>query len=131
MRWQLSGEYVLFITLGLLAILCFALYHIRRYRRELGELQSRFQEQAERRRKADKQREEFCQQLGHDLDEGCLCRRCLIEHHDWEVIETEEHWVETEPGALYLSADFQPTGHYETSERVRCRRCHKVTTRSG
>jgi uncharacterized paraquat-inducible protein A len=116
---QFLEDNALLIIAALLAVLLSALYRIRRHHRDFTKLQ----EELEMHGKEELQRQGYCQQLGHDLDEECLCRRCLTRQHDPEVIDVKEEWVEEDPGALYLSSDFQPTGHHEKVEIARCKRC--------
>lgn len=63
----------------------------------------------------------YCKQLGHDLNEKCLCRRCRKRVHNYvEVKNTRE---EEDPGALYLDSNFQPYTYYVIEEYLKCTRC--------
>lgn len=88
-------------------------------------------------------RRAFCATVGHDLDEACLCRRCLATRHDYVTIHTQSTALfsrlvnpDADPGALWLDSNFQPDydyGRTETLYRVerdcRCARCgHDLRT---
>jgi hypothetical protein len=65
----------------------------------------------------------ICKQVGHDLDDQCLCRRCLMHFHDWEWV-VDGYGTYEDPGALHLDSNFQPsTVTYEKGRHVVCRRC--------
>lgn len=112
----------LLAVVAIVAISLLTWYFLQWYRRVMTKMRTQ-QEEIEKYLKQDLQRQDYCKHLGHDLDEHCYCRRCLMSQHDWKVAGYEEYWVEDDPGALYLSSDFQPTGHHEKRERLTCARC--------
>lgn len=121
------SSYLVLTFVALLALGVLTWYHFRRYKRILLKVRGQQEQIANYERRED-QRQDYCSKLGHDLDERCFCRRCLTSQHTLESIGVEEYWVEDDPGALYLSSDFQPTGHYEKSEKYACTRCPYRTT---
>jgi hypothetical protein len=122
---QFMRSSLLFTFIAIFAVSLLAWYVIQRYSRVMTKMR-RQQEEIGQYQKQDLKRRDYCKRLGHDLDEHCYCRRCLMSQHDWKVIGYEEYWVEDDPGALYLSSDFQPTGHYEKREQSSCTRCGRT-----
>jgi hypothetical protein len=120
---HISPEVALPTFLALLVSIGVLLRLLRARARELAELRRAYERASKARDWEDETRRQYCNELGHDLDARCRCRRCLVTHHDGEEVGVEQTWVEDDPGALYLDSNFQPDGHYETSRRYRCRRC--------
>lgn len=85
----------------------------------------------------ERQEKASCRALGHILDASCLCSRCRLPLHEYQLISTNERCVgrglanpRADPGALYLDGDFQPDHDYgliqslyEIEQRYRCARC--------
>lgn len=121
--------------IGAAALLCAALLYIRALRVRVRE-QSRALADAGRR---DRLRADYCAALGHHLDAACLCTRCLVAQHAYEVVDTKERTLRQElvnpnadPGALYLDSNFQPDYDYGLTQTVyerlmshRCARCSR------
>lgn len=83
------------------------------------------------------QRSAYCAAVGHDLDDACLCRRCLTTSHELVTIDTQRTELysrlvnpDADPGALWLDSNFQPDYDYGRTETLyevetnsRCARC--------
>ena len=121
---------------GLGLAVCVLAYYTRIMRGRLGKKDRLIAEYAHR----EAERARFCAAYGHHIDEMCRCTRCLTEQHAYELIDTQRSCRGSElvnpnadPGALYLSADFQPDADYGKTQTVyrvertyRCARCAKV-----
>jgi hypothetical protein len=119
--------------MGLFAALGAAALYIRTLRVRGRELERAVRELRNR----DETRTAYCLAFGHQLDETCRCTRCLTEQHAYEEIDSHRTCLRSElvnpdadPGALYLSADFQPDHDYGKTQTVyrveqtdRCARC--------
>ena len=121
------------LFVGLVAVLAAAVSYIRVLRAR-GREQDREVQQL---RKREQTRAAYCVAFGHHLDETCLCTRCLTPEHDDKLIDSQRTCLGSElinpdadPGALYLSADFQPDADYGKTQTIyrvertyRCARC--------
>ncbi len=67
-------------------------------------------------------RHRYCKQLGHDVNEKCLCRRCRRRVHDYVEVKKETR-IEERGGALDLDSNFQPDTYSVTVEHFECTRC--------
>lgn len=75
------------------------------------------------------QRHRYCKQIGHDLNEKCLCRRCRMRTHNYVEVK-KETWTEERGGALDLDSNFQPDTIRVTVEYLECTRCKASLTRT-
>lgn len=121
------------LSIGLVVALGAAAYYIRTLRVRGRELERAVREFQNR----DQTRAAYCLVFGHHLDEACRCTRCLTEQHAYELVDRQRTCLGSElinpdadPGALYLSADFQPDHDYGKTQTVyrveqtdRCARC--------
>jgi hypothetical protein len=132
-RYMVS-PYHLVLICGLLAlVVCTLAYALRVLRVRVRQKDRLIADYAHR--EADRARS--CAAYGHHIDEVCRCTRCLTEQHAYELIDSQTTCLGSElvnpnadPGALYLSADFQPDADYGKTQTVyrvertfRCTRC--------
>jgi hypothetical protein len=126
------------LSVGLIAVLAGAAYGILVLRARIRLKDRLIADYAHR----EAERSRFCAGYGHHIDEMCRCTRCLTEQHAYELIAAQRTCLGSElvnpnadPGALYLSADFQPDADYGKTQTVyrvertyHCSRCAKEKT---
>jgi hypothetical protein len=137
-RYTVS-PYHLALICGLMAlVVCALAYSLRVLHARLEQKDRLIDDYAHR----EAERARFCAAYGHHIDEMCRCTRCLTEQHAYELIDSQRTCLGSElvnpnadPGALYLSADFQPDADYGKTQTVyrvertyRCSRCAKEKT---
>jgi len=126
-------SWTLWLSIGLVAVLGAAAGYIRTLRVRGRELEQAVREFRDR----EQTRAVYCLAFGHHLDESCRCTRCLTEQHAYRLTDSRRTCLGSElinpdadPGALHLSADFQPDHDYGKTQTVyrveqirRCARC--------